>query len=233
MDSRFRLYSAYQGNNVGSSAEDCSAWCLQNPDNLLGFSYSSNGFGDCYCELHGELPNPLPTYTNPSSTAAIGPGSGSIQGTSPFDGGEDFECYVYPDFAPPEPFIRVGNGECIDSEGNQFSYFGRLNNFDETIEWQCEDYCSQNLGTTFVGFETHVFFEPEAIEPNTECRCLFSGGQLPSFTITNYTEGGLPDANMTRSGDGMITNSTYDDLSFFDGDVTCYRYNVSGHIIYV
>ena len=232
-DSRSRFYStATQTDFVNSTAEDCSAWCLQNPDNLLGFSYSSSN-EDCYCEFDGgELPNPLPAYINPPVLEfERGSGTGSIQQTSFSSGGTAFDCYVYPEFAPPPLFSKVGNGECIDSEGNEFSYFGRLNSFDETINEQCEDYCSQNLVSTFVGFETRISFEPESLEPDTECRCLFKGGQLPSSSVTNYTDGGLPDVNMTRSGDGIITNvtqQTNDDFGFgFGGGTSCYRYNVS------
>eukprot|EP00956_Cyclotella_meneghiniana_P007842 scaffold10456_cov45-Cyclotella_meneghiniana.AAC.1 len=232
-DSRSRFYSTSQTSDfVNSTAEDCSAWCLQNPDNLLGFSFSATN-EDCYCEFDGgELPSPRPAYMNPPVTRyESGFGKGSIQQTTFTHGGTAFDCYVYPDIAPPSLFSKVGNGECIDSEGNGFSYFGRLNSFDETIDQQCEDYCSQNLVSTFVGFETHVSFEPESLEPDTECRCLFKGGQLPSSSVTNYTNGGLPDVNMTRSGDGIITNvtqQTNDDFGFgFGGGTSCYSYNIA------
>eukprot|EP00956_Cyclotella_meneghiniana_P003475 scaffold4229_cov38-Cyclotella_meneghiniana.AAC.4 len=231
-DSRSRLYSTALQTDFVNTTEDCSAWCLQNPDNLLGFSFSAS-YEECVCEFDGgELPSPVPVYINPPVLEyEIGNGTGAIQQTSLSSGGTAFDCYVYPEFAPPSLFSKVGNGECIDSEGNGFSYFGRLNIFDETIDQQCEDYCSQNLVSTFVGFETHISFEPESLEPDTECRCLFNGGQLPISSVTNYTNVGRPDIGFSRSGDGIITNvtqQTNDDFGFgFGGGTSCYRYNIA------
>eukprot|EP00956_Cyclotella_meneghiniana_P017194 scaffold27816_cov72-Cyclotella_meneghiniana.AAC.2 len=97
-DSMQRYYSYAIGQGVGSTAEDCSAWCLQNPDNLIGFSYFQGSLPkNCYCEFDGgDLPDPLPTYTNPSSNSLkSNSGSGPIQGTSLDEGGRHYGCYVY------------------------------------------------------------------------------------------------------------------------------------------
>jgi len=81
-DSMNSLYpvDAYKS-NVGSTPEDCSAWCQQNHNaNLLGFSYSMTN-EECYCERDNF-------------------GQGPIRETTAFGGNEPFGCYVYSTLSP-------------------------------------------------------------------------------------------------------------------------------------
>ena len=109
-DSVGNFYSSAQARNVGSSAEDCSVWCLQNTNNLLGFSYSSSR-QRCFCEFDGgELPSPPPEYTNPLATNLQSlSGTGPIQGT--ISSGASYECYTYIDAVSGENRECVTNGQ--------------------------------------------------------------------------------------------------------------------------
>eukprot|EP00956_Cyclotella_meneghiniana_P014630 scaffold22039_cov23-Cyclotella_meneghiniana.AAC.1 len=83
VDSVGNFFSSAQTSNVGSSVEHCAAWCLQNTDKLIGFSYSSSG-QQCFCEFDGGLPSPPPEYTNPVAINLQSlSGTGPIQGTIP------------------------------------------------------------------------------------------------------------------------------------------------------
>ena len=85
-------------------------WCLQNTNNLLGFSYSSSS-QQCFCEFDGgELPSPPPEYTNPLAINLLGlPGTGPIQGTN--SPGGSYECYTYLDAVSGENRECVTNGQ--------------------------------------------------------------------------------------------------------------------------
>ena len=110
VDAVGNFYSSAQASNVGSSAEDCSVWCLQNTNNLLGFSYSSSR-QQCFCEFDGgELPSPPPEYTNPLAINLLAlPGTGPIQGTN--SPGGSYECYTYLDSVSGENRECVTNGQ--------------------------------------------------------------------------------------------------------------------------
>eukprot|EP00956_Cyclotella_meneghiniana_P007808 scaffold10413_cov26-Cyclotella_meneghiniana.AAC.4 len=196
-------------------ANNCSDFCLQNPNYLRGFTYRS-GDGRCYCHYEAsQLPSPPA-----GSGSVVHTGTGAVDRAS-FD--PDRQCYRYPietsspvtaspTTMPPTAspttipsFQFVGNGFCVDSQFRFHSYISSPSDAFSTVN-SCNAWCLQSPDN-LRGF---------SYDTNDErCFCLYDVSQLP-----DPLPAGTASA-INNPGSGPITTTVGQSLS-----VECYTYHI-------
>ena len=128
-------------------------------------------------------PTSAPT-SQPTSAPTSGPTSGPSQNPS-----------SVPTFGPPPLFEPVGQGLCLDSNGNNYDrgLWSYNNGAVVPDEHECGEKCgSQPNRLHLVGMEVHDF------ETHGVCACLYNNGQVPS-------NGSFDAKNWNRFGEGYPT----------------------------
>jgi hypothetical protein len=145
--------------------------------------------------LHASYPQ---RYVHPSSKPSVSPSISLAPSLSISP-----SVSMYPTITLPLGFSLVGNGYCLDSSNQLYSYIGET--FPAGISDNvCINWCSQVLHPYFVGLEID-----RRLSDYTLCNCNFGGGQIPSdVSYADYD----PDAthNETEPGLGEIQSSQGD-----------------------
>jgi hypothetical protein len=115
-----------------------------------------------------------------------------------------------PSTGPVEGFTFVGEGQCLDSVNNQYSWFMR--GYQGINDNDCMVWCSQVQHPDFIG--VHVLYF--AAENARLCFCLFSGGLPGDVGQFDYD----PVAFETRNLDGV---GPIESFEYIPG-ASCYQY---------
>jgi hypothetical protein len=116
-----------------------------------------------------------------------------------------------PSTGPVEGFTYVGEGYCLDSENELYSFFATV--FYDANDNDCVKWCSQVQHADSVGVSTYDYGDGTMV-----CYCHFSGGLPEDVDETDYS----PSAQDSSyySGVGPVQGSSGD----YGG--SCYRYSV-------
>jgi hypothetical protein len=183
--------------------------------------YCSNPFdtAGCLCRLTDATVSLLNHIGTPVATQSVGDTCGKqdllLEDFIPFETPEPMSTPTLssaPSTGPVEGFTYVGEGYCLDSENEWYSFF--TTNLYDANDNDCMKWCSQVQHPDFVGVEIDDYGDGIM-----GCFCGFSGGLPEDVNATDYS----PEANYydTHPGDGPVQSS--------DGysGISCYRYDVS------
>jgi secreted trypsin-like serine protease len=117
-----------------------------------------------------------------------------------------------PSTGPVEGFTYFGEGYCLDSENQDYSYFGTY--LSDANHNDCLAWCSQVQHPDFVGVEVDDYGDG-----TMECFCDFSGSLPEDVNRTDYSP--VAWYISYHSGVGPVQNTTG------TSGVSCYQYDVS------
>eukprot|EP00804_Cyclotella_cryptica_P001806 CCRYP_018348-RA/>CCRYP_018348-RA protein AED:0.41 eAED:0.16 QI:0/0/0/0.5/1/1/6/0/732 len=179
----------------GADGFKCGVWCSQNMlPNFVGFQLIPGAF--CECLFRG-IPDPVPTYYDPSNTVLTNNGgSGLITSVQP---NALYQCFRY-----NEMEHVLMDVVAFFSEITHGGWSGS--------DTDCGDWCPQQVLPTFVGFMTEGF--------HSQCRCLFSG-QLPNPLPTYYNPPVGSSHTYASIGSGPVASFNPNSVVVYK----CYRYN--------
>jgi hypothetical protein len=174
----------------------------------------------CLCRLTDATVSLLNHLGTPVATQSVGDTCGKqdllLEDFIPFETPEPTSSPSLssaPSTGPVEGFTYVGEGFCVDSEYEYYSFFGTY--FFDANDNDCVKWCSQVQHADSVGVSTYYWGDG-----TMDCYCLFSGGLPGDVVYTDYS----PSAEWYYSyysGVGHVQNTTG------TSGVSCYQYDVS------